>query len=197
LDEEPSVGSLLTFYAGAMRLLRTKHLSLLAWDPGFEDDFCRLSGDARITRYLGDGLPWDRERAVAKHGELLAHWREHGFGWRGIFDTDADDGHLIGIASLNRLPVPVAGIEEPAIEIGWWVDPLHWGKGIATEAATALRDEAFTDHGAARLVAFYQPANEASGNVMRKIGMRHHADTIGRNGEAVRVYVLERTDWTG
>lgn len=178
-----------------MQFLRTKRLTLPRWGPGFEDDFCRLSGDPRITRYLGDGASWDRERAVAKHGELLAHWREHDFGWRGIVHGAADDGPLIGIAALNRLPQPVAGVDEPVIEIGWWVDPPYWGQGIATEAAIALRDEAFTDHGAARLVALYQPANDASGNVMRKIGMRHHSDTVGPYGEAVRIYVLERTDW--
>jgi RimJ/RimL family protein N-acetyltransferase len=100
-----------------MRLLRTKRLTLPMWDPGFVEDFCRPIGDARITRYLGDGLPWDRERAVARHREVLAHWREHGFGWRGIFDTDADDGRLIGIAALQRLRAPVAGIEEPAIDM--------------------------------------------------------------------------------
>ncbi|MEV4066651.1 GNAT family N-acetyltransferase [Nonomuraea dietziae] len=37
-------------------------------------------------------------------------------------------------------------------EIGWWIDPAAWGQGIATEAATAVREEA-ARLGAATLVA--------------------------------------------
>lgn len=179
-----------------MRTLTTARLTLPPWDAGFEDDLCRLSADPRITRYLGDGAPWPRDRALARHRELLEHWRERGFGWRGILLTGSDDDRIIGVAALNRLPEDLRGVAEPAIEIGWWVDPRFWGRGIATEAATALRDEAFADHGAARLAARYQPANDASGRVMRKIGMRHHDDIVGPYGEAVRVYVLERADWS-
>ncbi len=178
-----------------MRTLTTARLTLPPWDASFEDDLCRLSADPRITRYLGDGMPWSRERPIARHRELLEHWREHGFGWRGILLTGADD-RIAGVAALNRLPEPLRDVDEPAIEIGWWVHPRLWGQGIATEAATALRDEAFADHGAARLVARYQPANEASGRVMRRIGMRHHDDFIGPYGKAVRVYVLERAGWS-
>lgn len=183
-------------YRWTMRTLTTERLTLPPWDPRFEQDLCRLSADPRITRYLGDGRPWDRERAITRHGELLEHWREHGFGWRGIVFREADDESVIGVAALNRLRDPLPGVDEPAIEIGWWVDPRHWGRGLATEAATAIRDEAFTDHGAARLAARYQPANHGSGNIMRKIGMRHHDDIIGPYDEDVRVYVLERADWT-
>ncbi|GAA0354463.1 GNAT family N-acetyltransferase [Actinoallomurus spadix] len=178
-----------------MRTLTTERLVLPPWDARFEDDLCRLSADPRITRFLGDGRPWDRERALTRHGEILAHWAEHGFGWRGILLRDGGDERTLGVAALNHLRRSVPGIEESVIEIGWWVDPRYWGMGLATEAAAALRDEAFTDHGAERLAALYQPANHASGNVMRKIGMRHHGDTIGPYGEAVRVHVLDRSDW--
>jgi RimJ/RimL family protein N-acetyltransferase len=178
-----------------MRTLTTARLVLPPWDPRFEEDFCRLSADPRVTRYLGDGVPWDRERAVARHREILAHWREHGFGWRGILRRDADDDRIIGVAALNLPRRPLPGVGERAIEIGWWVAPRNWGQGIATEAASAIRDEAFTDHHAARLVALYQPANDASGNIMRKIGMHHHDDITGPYDEAVRVYVLDHADW--
>ncbi len=176
-----------------MRTLTTERFTLAPWDQRFVEDFHRLGSDPRVTRHLGDGRPWDRERVINRHLEHLEHWAEHGFGWRAILDADE---RVLGVAALNRLARPLPGIKEPAIEIGWWVAPEDWGRGVATEAATAIRDEAFTDHGAARLAARYQPANHASGRVMVKLGMTRHGDDIlGPYGEPVRVYVLERDDW--
>jgi RimJ/RimL family protein N-acetyltransferase len=130
-----------------------------------------------------------------EHRRLLAHWEEHAFGWRGIFDIAAADGPLIGIVALKRTSGHLEEIAGPTIEIGWWVAPEQWGRGIATEAAIAARDEAFTDHGTARLVSQHMAANPVSGNVMRKIGMRHHVDTVGIHGEALRIFLLDRADW--
>jgi ribosomal-protein-alanine N-acetyltransferase len=147
-----------------------------------------------VTRYLEDGRPWSREHAVKRHRAHLAHWREHGYGWRAI--TIGGDDQILGVAALTRLGTMVPGLDESAIDIGWWVAPSHWGQGIATEAAVAIRDEAFTDLGAELLAARYQPANEASGRIMVKLGMTHHSDITGQTGEPVRVYTLTRTTWT-
>jgi RimJ/RimL family protein N-acetyltransferase len=174
-----------------MRTLTTARLELRPWQEDFAADLARLSSDSRVMRFIGDGRPWSWERTADRHQECLRHWAEHGFGWRGIIDN----GEFAGVAALNRLGTLVPGIEEDAIEIGWWVDPRSWGRGIATEAALALRDEAFGDLDAERIAARYQPANEASGRIMVKIGMRVHGDAPGTGGRPVRVYGLSRADW--
>ncbi len=174
-----------------MRTLTTARLELHAWREDFEDDLFRLSSDERVTRFIGDGRTWSRERTAERHQECLRHWAEHGFGWRAI----VDQGTFAGVAAINRLGAGVPGVEEDAIEIGWWIDPRSWGRGIATEAALAMRDDAFGRLGAHRVVARYQPANVASGRVMVKLGMRMHSDMVGRAGEPVRVYELGRPHW--
>lgn len=174
-----------------MRTLRTARLSLVPWDASLTDDLYRLSSDERVMRYVGDGQPWSRERTVKRSGELQEHWAEHGYGWRAIFEDDV----FSGVAALSRLGGLVPGIEESAIEIGWWVDPCAWGRGVATEAALAVRDEAFAEVGAERLAARYLPANLASERVMIKLGMRPWGDVEGKDGFQVRVYVLDRTSW--
>lgn len=146
-----------------------------------------------MTRYLGNGAPWSRERNVERHRACLAHWAEHRFGWHAIITSD--DGAFRGIAALSRLGDLVPGIEPAAVEVGWWVDPELWGRGIAKEAATALREEAFAEVRAERLVARYQPANIASGRVMAGLGMRVWGDIVGQAGEPVRVYVMDRAEW--
>jgi RimJ/RimL family protein N-acetyltransferase len=174
-----------------MRTLSTARLELRPWAEDFEDDLFRLASDERVIRFIGNGRPWSRERTAERHRACLRHWEEHGFGWRGIFDGD----DFAGVAALNRLGTAVPGIEEDAIEIGWWVAPEAWGRGLATEAALALRDDAFGVLGAQRLAARYQPANQASGRIMAKLGMRVYGDTVGASGEAVRVCELRRADW--
>jgi RimJ/RimL family protein N-acetyltransferase len=174
-----------------MRTLSTARLELRPWEESFESELFRLSSDERMMRFIGNGRPWSRERTAERHRACLRHWERHGFGWRAIFDR----GDFSGVAALNRLGAIVPGVEEDAIEIGWWIGTESWGRGFATEAALALRDEAFGGLGAQRLVARYQPANQASGRIMIKIGMRVHGDTVGASGEPVRVYELSRADW--
>jgi RimJ/RimL family protein N-acetyltransferase len=173
------------------QVLRTARLTLEPWRDDLLDAFARLAADERVTRFIGDGKPWSRERAAARHESLLRHWETYGYGWRAMLDGEG----FAGIAALNRLGTLVPGIEESAVEIGWWVDPRSWGRGYATEAALALRDDAFGGVGARRLVARCQAANPASERVMVKIGMRRWGDADGQGGLPVRVYTLDRASW--
>ena len=129
----------------------------------------------------------------AAPGTCLTHWEDHNFGWRAILDSPS--GRFLGLAALNYLGDLVPGIEESAIEIGWWLDPGAWGCGIATEAATAIRDEAFSRLHTARIAARLQPRNHASGRVAARLGMRLHGKAAGRTGEPVLVYLIHRPDW--
>lgn len=178
---------------GRMRTLTTARLVLKPWDQHFEEDLLRLTADERVMRFIGNGRPWSRELTIERHRAYLAHWEDHGFGWRGMFGNDS--GEFLGIAALNYLGDAVPGIDGSAVEIGWWLDPQVWGNGLATEAAVAIRDEAFGRLGAERVVARFQPGNHASERVMIKLGMSLYGDTVGRAGEPVRVYALNRSDW--
>lgn len=174
-----------------MSVLRTPRLSLEPWEDSFFGDLFRLASDERMMRFIGDGRPWSREYTTERHQKCLRHWEAYAFGWRAIFK----DGVFSGVAALNRLGDSVPGIDEASTEIGWWVDPASWGHGVATEAALALREEAFRNLGTELLVARYYAANVPSGRVMAKLGMRMLGDRPGADGRTVRVYVLNRTAW--
>jgi RimJ/RimL family protein N-acetyltransferase len=176
-----------------MHTLTTARLELSPWQDTFGDDLARLVGDERVMRYIGNGRPWSRERAHQRHRACLKHWEDHGFGWRAVLDSA--DSRFLGLAALSYLGDLVPGIAESAIEIGWWLDPGTWGCGIATEAATAIRDEAFGRLHAERIVARLQPRNLASERVTARLGMRLYGEAAGKTGEPVRVYILDRPDW--
>jgi RimJ/RimL family protein N-acetyltransferase len=150
-------------------VVSTERLTLVRWSPEHLDHLLRMSGDERVTRYVGDGLPWTAEYARRRHEGALEHWERHGFGWRAVADTAT--GELVGVAAAV-LRDAIEGLPGRAVEVGWWIDPERWGRGLATEVARALRDEAFRT-GAPAVVARWVDGNTASGRIITGIGLAH------------------------
>jgi len=80
--------------------------------------------------------------------------------------TDVADGGLLGAVSLVRTPA------KESAELGYWLAVSAWGRGYATEAATAVCQLGFTTLGLHRIQARYLCRNPASGRVLQKLGMR-------------------------
>jgi RimJ/RimL family protein N-acetyltransferase len=84
----------------------------------------------------------------------------------------------------------------PTIEIGWRLDPDHWGKGLATEGASAALGHGFCDLEVPEVVSIYEPRNTASRRVMERLGMGFDHDTRHPALELpLRVYRLSRAEW--
>ncbi|HEX4753748.1 MAG TPA: GNAT family N-acetyltransferase, partial [Solirubrobacterales bacterium] len=71
-------------------------------------------------------------------------------------------------------------------------EPDAWGRGLGSEGAAALRDEAFDALAMPSIIARIQPANDASIGVARKLGMELDFATTGRSGERLVVYRMDR-----
>jgi RimJ/RimL family protein N-acetyltransferase len=81
----------------------------------------------------------------------------------------------------------------PAVEIGWRLARSQWRQGFATEAARAALAFGWDPVGLDRVVSVHAVGNDASGNVMQKLGMHLDRDTVHpTNGRAVRVYAIDR-----
>ena len=77
-------------------------------------------------------------------------------------------GRLIGACDLSL-------IESNAVDLGYMLEAERWGKGYATEIASALIDAAFCDLRADRVISTVDVNNSASIRVLEKIGMRWEA----------------------
>jgi ribosomal-protein-alanine N-acetyltransferase len=77
------------------------------------------------------------------------------------------DGRLCGGVGLHP------DMPHQRAEIGYWLGVPFWGNGYATEAAQAVVRHGFEHFKLNRIFASHCKGNEASGNVLRKIGMRH------------------------
>ena len=75
------------------------------------------------------------------------------------------DGHVIGTVNLE--------IDHAArtAMLGYAIARAHWGRGLATEAASAVVRWALAEHDLVEIWASTQPANFRSRRVMDKLGM--------------------------
>lgn len=66
---------------------------------------------------------------------------------------------------------PMSGVREGVAEIGWWLTPEVWGRGIGSTATSALVDHLFGTRGFSRLWAVVKAPNEGSARVAVNAGM--------------------------
>lgn len=173
-----------------MRDLETERLRLERWAPRHGALLARLAALPEVMRHIGAGELWTAAQAAERHERGLAHWRDHGFGWRAAVERAS--GAPVGLIALNRAE-GAAGLADDDMEIGWWLDPGAWGKGYATEGGRAIVEEAFTRLGAPSVVARIHPANAASLRVAAALGLTPERDAIDRGGEAVRILRRHRS----
>ena len=95
----------------------------------------------------------------------IDHQRRFGYGLFVVIDKTT--GMVIGDCGLEWKDIK--GVSLP--ELGYDLQSDYWRRGLATEAATAVRDYAFTKLGLARLVSLIRVGNEASRRVAEKVGM--------------------------
>jgi ribosomal-protein-alanine N-acetyltransferase len=154
--------------------IATDRLILRPWRWEDRGPMARINADPEVCRYLP--APLSRKESDALMDRIKAHWRKYGFGPWAVTRREtnpnprAEAGVVIGFVGL-MVPRFSASFT-PCVEIGWRLDPAHWGQGLATEAAaTVLAVDAFAHHGFPEVVAFTVPGNKASRRVMEKLGM--------------------------
>ena len=95
-----------------------------------------------------------------------------GFGFAAV--EIAETGECVGFAGLS--PVEDFPVFRPGdVEIGWRLAPEHWGKGYATEAASAWLHRAFAKLDLKEVVSYAVHDNVRSTAVMERLGMHRVA----------------------
>jgi ribosomal-protein-alanine N-acetyltransferase len=143
------------------------------------DPLAAIWADPAVTRHLGG--PRDPERvrsavlAAAADPPALDQW------------TVEQDGRVVGSCGLLRKCV--GGRDE--VELVYVLARDAWGRGLATEAAAAVRDHASTELGLDRLVALIEPAHAASRRVAEKLGFRLEGPVGRPGGRVLDLFVRE------
>lgn len=172
-------------------VIETSRLRLQRWDDSHFDDFLVFMRDPDVIRYIRP-LPLSDEKGAEHHVRSLKEWNDHGFGKRAVLE--ATTGEWLGFVELS-LVGPGKGCREDDVEIGYFITPDRWGEGIATEAAIAVRDEAFGRVGLDELVGRSRVENAASARVMAKAGFRHVRSYSLEEGVTVDIHRISRDEW--
>jgi RimJ/RimL family protein N-acetyltransferase len=126
----------------------------------------KLANNWKVAKNLST-MPYPYTDAAAdewlgKQAELLA-------GGKTVPLAVTIDGELIG-----GIGIGVRDSEE--WELGYWLGEPYWNRGYASEAATALRDFAFSGLKLPAIVAGHFADNHASGRILAKLGFRYTSE---------------------
>jgi|GEM_PF-375673 len=146
--------------------LESPRLILRAFKPTDVEPLTRLIGDVDIARYtLSIPHPYEEH-----------HARE----WMAVQRKIFARGEGVTFAIVSRETSELCGSVGLRIdrknargEIGFWIGMPFRNRGLCSEAALLVLEHGFRTLELNRIFAFHFLRNEASGRVMRKIGMRH------------------------
>jgi ribosomal-protein-alanine N-acetyltransferase len=160
--------------------LTTPSLDLRPFADGDVVAMHRIYSDPVVMRYVATGAAANiaaTERLLRDYG---VHQRAHGFSFWGMVERAS--GMLIGDAGLYRTPTG-------EVELGYTLAVAAWGRGYATEAASAWLEAAFGPLGITEVIALAEPANGASLRVLEKVGMQRTGErsAFGRPHVAFRI----------
>jgi len=150
----------------AMRLERDG-LALRAMAPDDAARVADVSGDIRVAGMTAmipspythdDARTWIEGHAAARAAGEAFHFA--------ILEAGSDG--LLGSVSLDEMED--LGPSGRQYDLGYWIAPDAWGRGLATRAAVIVRDWAFEVLKAGRLTASCLAGNRASQRVLDKAG---------------------------
>ncbi len=172
--------------------LTTPRLVLRRWRADDAAPMAAINTDPEVMRMLN--RPVDAQAAAGFVDRARSHWEEHGFGWWAVEGRELDFRDeligFVGVAYPTFLPELAA---RP--ELGWRLAPRAWGRGLATEAARAAAEDAFTRLELPQLISIIHPRNARSRRVASKLGMKIECQVDNPvRGERVDVWSLARSD---
>ena len=151
--------------------LVTKRLILVPCRDEHLSGLSAMNSDPEVMRYIS-GRPQTLTETRTMIERVKARWAQSGYSWWTFIERHS--GEIVGAGCIQNLRRD--GTEPDTncpLEIGWRVRRDKWGQGIATEAALAMADFAFSRLHAEVLYAVCDPENGASSAVMLKLGMRY------------------------
>jgi RimJ/RimL family protein N-acetyltransferase len=162
--------------------METRRLLLREMTEDDADLLFALNQNPNVMRYiLGEPPLTTREQALAVLRERVFPQYAHGLGrWACIEKLSGD---FTGWCGVKHVP------ENGEYDLGYRFFEQHWGKGYATEAASAVCDFARKHLHGKRVVGKAMRDNRASRRVLEKIGLVFEGEVESEGGR-LAVYVL-------
>jgi RimJ/RimL family protein N-acetyltransferase len=172
--------------------VETERLTLRRWTPDNAAAMEAIWREPEVWRSLNPHRAFDPDAWRTTLDRHTEHWERHGFGLWSVSVSPSDE--IIGWTGASH-PTFVPEVAD-RVEIGWTLRPSHWGRGIATEGATAAIGATFRELDTDEVISLIHHTNARSIAVARRLGMEHARDVLHPAlGEDLRVYALSRSAW--
>lgn len=172
--------------AGGVPALETARLRLRPFTLEDLDALCRITADAEVMRYIGEGRALSPAETEANLRNIVEAFQRRGYG-RWAVEEKAGGG-LLGYCGLG------CPAESPGTELVYMLDRSAWGRGLASEASAAVLRFAFEELGLERVYALTMPGNARSRRVLERLGMEYLRDDRYYGYDCV-CYALTRDRW--
>lgn len=137
--------------------------SLERWNAALAPSLAESANDARIAAWLRDAFPYPYTRADADGFIAFAAETDEA---HALLRAVVVGGRAVGSVSLEKQ----GDVYCKSAELGYWLAPSYWGRGVMTEAASRLCKEGFARWDICRIFAEPFAENAASRRVLEKCG---------------------------
>jgi RimJ/RimL family protein N-acetyltransferase len=164
-----------------MIIAETPRLILRPFEEKDIADFFKIVSDPKNMSFWPQ--PFDIEKAEGWVRRSIENFSQTQLSRFALIAKES--GEMIGDCGFIRLSVN----EKDEWDLGYIIDKNHWGKGFATEAASA----AFTygkNKGLKRIVASMAVDHLASRKVAEKIGMKLECEFVNSRNRNLRTFLL-------
>jgi [ribosomal protein S5]-alanine N-acetyltransferase len=177
-------------------VIETQRLALRPVAESDVDALWPYVSDPALPRQMSWEAHADREAThafVRSYIEALA--ANTAVGW-----VIEHEGRAVGWIALDDIEWQVRALRLDRGELGYWLGPQVWGKGLMTEAATAVVRFGFDTIGLHKVTTRCLADNHASRRVIEKVGFRYIGcaeDDVWRDGRwhALLLYELTSPEW--
>ncbi len=146
---------------------------LRAWRAADAESLARYANNERVWRNMSEAFPHPYSLALAQHWVDRGHIDFGGDNWAIAFDDEAVGGC--------------------GAEIGYWLGEPFWGRGVVTQVARVLTEQAFARPEVTRVFAPVHADNPASMRVLQKNGFYREAEL--RRSALKAGHVIDRVQW--
>jgi [ribosomal protein S5]-alanine N-acetyltransferase len=161
--------------------IETARLALRPLTDGDVDALWPYVSDPEFPKYMS----WTAHTDKAQTREFIARVTAATANNEGVTWAIVHEGAVIGTVGLDRVQWQMRAWRIDRAELGYWIAPPMWGKGLVTEAAHAVVTFGFENLGLHKITVGCIAENTASRRVIEKVGFRYIGrleDDVWRDG---------------
>lgn len=151
--------------------IETQRLVLREFQPEDVQQLAPILANPQVMQFSPAGT-LSTEQTQAKINEFIALYQAFGFGKWAVLAKDSHE--LIGYCGIALETIDGSAERE----LGYRLAPPFWGRGLATEAATAAMEYGFNELKLPYLLGIAERKNVASVKILKKLGMQFVRETV-------------------